>query len=525
MAVSLWVVLNLGGTFAQAKSLTCEVLVEQATSAKSEPASSDRANAENPRVVFLKNESSSSREPAPVAQLAAAALQVALRESQAGQTNLAKTLFRLDEKLFAQIPKNLAARKAEILTATKDGWDSSASTYGSALKEFRLGYVSKKSESFSYLRSKVVEGILFPLVQRAVDANRIETADLFSRDRMMQFFKSHAERQGVRETELVWEKLSDKLDPEWQDSFQLTPESAAALVVRTASRLHSEEHLKELAENRLRELIKVLESSPKAVDPRSLQLAKERLAKLSAMGLFEFMDTYLVNPRVYFELFFLPAHGSYEQILSRAKWETRVAPLKSVNLPELRALLEKLRPQPTYVPKNVNWTNGNALLVATEALGESMATVRRAVVGKERTPVVYKAYTAERNFAVVTYEFYFSEYANRARSFRMPRVLFHNVATGELVKEYVHGLSFDELAEHYGENSPALAELLGALQTEKAIVQHVTAGFNQWLQQKDRQTYQKLNDAYPGLVGGGDSSKTDNWLFDPQRGQWILHDP
>lgn len=450
-----------------------------------------------------------------VEKLANLALHFAIQEG------VHSPFFSLNERFLKGIHGQTEEMKKELLDQLRAAleWNEGSSQITNSLREFRLEFIDRNSESFAYHHDSVVRGILLNTLLKVVRAQTFKLADLLNASRLRAFFES------VISENFLWDKVKRNFnDSKHKETFQITVSMAVQMVLdywepylpKTSYQTFAIEFWKSRIEGMKRSGLNTSDRS------RTLDLAEQRLNEISKLEVTEFIDRYLVDAKTYFDLFFL---DNAELNLEVEKLGLESSSLESVDLKFLQSKLIDFRPTPNYKPISTQISGAQSLLVATVPLGQSKALVRRGLFREGDQKIVYKRYLYSEDYRISEFEFYFTLYANQKGIWRMPRVLHVNSSSGELIKEYVHGFTFSELKAVFGEESQQIQDLTKALALERKIIIFLTSGFDAWFRTNYPHLDADLRSKYVYLLASKDNHKDDNWIFDPLKGRWILVDP
>ncbi len=210
-----------------------------------------------------------------------------------------------------------------------------SANFGRCFNELHAYPKSARADSFSYHMTHLREGVLIPIVEKALATGRLKPHELYSAQLEI-FFESYLVEQRAKNGsfDLVWSKVElslgdNKYASDLMSALKTSAKEAAA-IIRTAVSPYFPQasSLQKSAILALKDEIQYFEkiSGLTKSAEESLAIAKARLIKLENMSPQDFASQYLSDVQNYLNLILLPYHRASILAKSHPEFATLLKP-------------------------------------------------------------------------------------------------------------------------------------------------------------------------------------------------------
>lgn len=199
---------------------------------------------------------------------------------------------------------------------------------------------------------------------------------------------------------------------------------------------------------------------------------------------------------------------------------------------------EQLERNRSEMPENIKLRKGGFLFIGNQAyrilglLGESTSDVLLGETIDHRKVVIKipsmdtRAELREHSHLPLLAEYRLTQYL-QSRGYAVPKILFFEAGKSILIKEYIEGLSFEEIEKkqlELGLTPRDVSHLKKSLIFKhRNYILKLRPSYLAWLKNQSTEDYQILKDLEPHTVFR-DSMTLENFIFTAERG-WQLFDP
>ncbi len=238
----------------------------------------------------------------------------------------------LNEKYF---PTRAETVNQAILSYFRSNTSSVSANFGRCLNELHAYPKSARADSFSYHMTQLREGVLIPIIEKALASGRLKPHELYT-GQLEIFFESYLEEQRANRgsTDLVWAKVehdlgNNKYAADLMSALKTSAKDAAAIVRAAVSPYFPQaSSLQKSAILALKDEIQYFEkiSGLTKSAQESLAIAKARMIKLENMSPQDFASQYLSDVQNYLNLILLPYHRASILAKSHPEFATLLKP-------------------------------------------------------------------------------------------------------------------------------------------------------------------------------------------------------